>query len=905
MITIDWGTKVINVPKAYLTVTANPNIFNLDTDVFRLDLKELEAEVPGIVNERTHTHNTEVPLGGVIYARVIEIINGYTITFENGFYAVNLFGSNNNIGDVVNLNFVSVRTNNAAGLIVDPGISESLDYGEHVIYDEVNGVSGSTWPVGTYASPVNNNADLQTLLTFYGRSEVLCLSDVNITQNFYDISFISKTGDEYFNPSGFKTQNCSIGKMVITGDFNHSKIFADQCSFNDVQNMGGTIYNSVLFGDITQTTDYQLVLYKCSSTKLNSEPVYIDMVQGVDTVFGTRGHSGPLFIGNCDTSASTATVIFEAGSATLSGTCSDGLIVMGGICSLTDESTSGCTVDITGVIDPDTSNNIAYGGKVNVEDNSGFFGTNFPNGTLRQPVDNLTDAIAIATERGLDVIHIHNDWTFVNGTFINDFTVEGDSLQKSEFTFQTGAVMLNCNLRNAKITGDITGMIGFDHCHLFDVGSTNPSPSTQDIVVTNCLMDGMISLTPAYSGSVKMIDCYSGIAGSGTPEFNVNGAASNFFIRDYTGGMRITNSDKNITTSIDMISGNVIFDPTVSGGTYTVRGVSLLEDNSSSGATVISTGLVDPERINTIAYDDKVHILSGSTYSGTDFPNGTAEYPVNNLTDALVIANERGIETLAIVDDYFFPNGTFVNDFIIQGHGLQKSALTFEAGSIFLNCTIKDAKVSGEISAIVGFDNCHLLNIGSVNPTPSTQDIIVNNCLIDGTTFLPPNYSGTLKIIDCWSGVAGSATPILDFGNSNATMFVRGYIGGLEFRNFTGNTNNSIDMISGNVIFDSSLSGGTFVLRGISKYTDNSSSGCTVDVTGLLDPQNITVSGSTGGTGATASEVAIAVWDELTASHSTSGTFGKLLTDLIVKADLQQHSINVQTEMLKNKPNNP
>jgi len=50
-------------------------------------------------------------------ARVVEIINGYTITFENTAYAVNIVGGNSNISDVVNLNLVSVRSANSAGYI--------------------------------------------------------------------------------------------------------------------------------------------------------------------------------------------------------------------------------------------------------------------------------------------------------------------------------------------------------------------------------------------------------------------------------------------------------------------------------------------------------------------------------------------------------------------------------------------------------------------------------------------------------------------------------------------------------------------------------------------------------------------------------------------------------------------
>lgn len=116
MISIDWATKIISIPQSYLT-SLGGDIYELDTDQFRLDLKDLEDDETGIPFLDTHRHNTEVVLAGVTYSRVIEIINGYTITFEDGMYAVNLVGSNNNIANVTNVNQVSVRSNNSAGLI--------------------------------------------------------------------------------------------------------------------------------------------------------------------------------------------------------------------------------------------------------------------------------------------------------------------------------------------------------------------------------------------------------------------------------------------------------------------------------------------------------------------------------------------------------------------------------------------------------------------------------------------------------------------------------------------------------------------------------------------------------------------------------------------------------------------
>lgn len=116
-VTVDWSTKVIHVTKDYLTLVTGTT-YSLDVDAFRLSLRDLEDSSAGIIFPATHTHNTEVVLSGVTYARVVEIINGYTVTFEDGAYRVSLSGANNNVADVVNVNQVSIQSNNSAGLIV-------------------------------------------------------------------------------------------------------------------------------------------------------------------------------------------------------------------------------------------------------------------------------------------------------------------------------------------------------------------------------------------------------------------------------------------------------------------------------------------------------------------------------------------------------------------------------------------------------------------------------------------------------------------------------------------------------------------------------------------------------------------------------------------------------------------
>lgn len=127
---IEWGTKIISVLQADLTHISG-DLYEMDTAAFRLELKDLEDDDEGMPFPDTHIHNVPVTVAGVTYARTIEIINGYSITFEDtgSPYTVRLVGSNNNIFDVENgilnpTDGVTVVATNSAGYIqIETGIS--------------------------------------------------------------------------------------------------------------------------------------------------------------------------------------------------------------------------------------------------------------------------------------------------------------------------------------------------------------------------------------------------------------------------------------------------------------------------------------------------------------------------------------------------------------------------------------------------------------------------------------------------------------------------------------------------------------------------------------------------------------------------------------------------------------
>jgi hypothetical protein len=253
-LTVDPSTFVITVPKADLTlIQSNPTeIRELNLNSFRLELKDWEYTGSGLNGgatfTKTHTHNTEVTLGGINYARIIEIIDPYTVTFEDGQYAVNLAGANSNVGDKTNVNQVSVRSQNSAGLISSADI-EYASFNGYVLVDQVNGTDGTVFPAGTIRQPVKTLSDAKIIADFRGLKTIQFIGNGLIT-----------TGDSFDNftfngestilsiitvDAGASVQSCSFRDATITGTLDGGSI-VDACTIRTLNYVNGVVYNSML-----------------------------------------------------------------------------------------------------------------------------------------------------------------------------------------------------------------------------------------------------------------------------------------------------------------------------------------------------------------------------------------------------------------------------------------------------------------------------------------------------------------------------------------------------------------------------------------------------------------------------------------------------------------------------------
>ena len=121
-ITIDYSTFEINVPKAdTVFVRLDPingkEVRSLDMDFFWKALADIQDDQEGVWASTCFINTPPQDLGSFTLGRSVLIQAPYFVHFENGNYAVELVGGNNNISSRSVVNFVAINSNNTAGLV--------------------------------------------------------------------------------------------------------------------------------------------------------------------------------------------------------------------------------------------------------------------------------------------------------------------------------------------------------------------------------------------------------------------------------------------------------------------------------------------------------------------------------------------------------------------------------------------------------------------------------------------------------------------------------------------------------------------------------------------------------------------------------------------------------------------
>ncbi len=210
-------------------------------------------------------------------------------------------------------------------------------------------------------------------------------------------------------------------------------------------------------------------------------------------------------------------------------------------------------------------------------------------------------------------------------------------------------------------------------------------------------------------------------------------------------------------------------------------------------------------------YQGSVWVDSANGNAGTVVGvNGLPSNPVDSLADALTLATAIGYRSIVVVTGSLALLSS-LTEFLVEMRG--ESEIDFNGqsvnGSEFVGGHIK-----GAMTGVIDVRRSHI------------EDVIgfrghAQLCGLLGTITLG---AGIAHMDLCHSATPGTQTPTIKFGHATSELGLRGYAGGMQIEDMTAAAHlGSIDFIAGQLVVDSSCTGGALAIRGtVGPVTDNS-----------------------------------------------------------------------------------
>jgi hypothetical protein len=444
----------------------------------------------------------------------------------------------------------------------------------------------------------------------------------------------------------------------------------------------------------------------------------------------------------------------------------------------------------------------SFGGGVTIDIIRGVPGTEFPIGTQEEPVDNLVDAITIANERGFFRLYINESMSIDAGTTITEFEVVGRSSVNTFIYIDPAAICEKITISSCTISGTLDGGSTIDECIVGNLAFVNGHIHSSELQGT-IILDG--------DEDAIFINCVQ--AGTTTPIIDMGGGGQNLSVTEYTGRLIIKNlTNPGNTAGLGVSAGNIILDSSITAGVIIVSGVGVLNDNSTSVTVLNTDGLMSKETITEITWEFvDIDVNNGSP--GTAFPIGTATTPSNNISDAVIIANDRNIRAFRLRGSIILPQA--FDSWTFLGVGATFSDNIDLNGKLISNCRFESVSMSGIVTSTYNqFVRCNVKDTTGLNGT-----------LLDSALEGSISLGGIGSVLTGQNiGVYGSTpgTPAVIDMVGTGRVFQASMDGAIQFSNLVAGSFIQIGLTSGTIILDPTCSGGNVVLTGVGTLYDYS-----------------------------------------------------------------------------------
>jgi hypothetical protein len=266
----------------------------------------------------------------------------------------------------------------------------------------------------------------------------------------------------------------------------------------------------------------------------------------------------------------------------------------------------------------------------------------------------------------------------------------------------------------------------------------------------------------------------------------------------------------------------------------------------------------DDEDAESILYGGEVVFCGVHGSSGTAKPIGTYSKPSNNLTDSLAIAIPRHIKRIMLGSDLTIEASHNVNDFAMETYG----------GAVGVNVTLEEGCSADDtifrylnLSGIITNGDRVFINICSISELYNFTGFMEVVSFAQGAELTIGLWA---NLLDCHAGGEPGNEPEITIGDG--LVIFNKWTGNLKLKGKTGSDNTVVNMLSGNIIIDSTCVAGRIQIIGSGQLErDDSGPGCQVDTDALISTANI----------------ADAVWDELKSGHETADSFGETASKIL------------------------
>jgi len=262
----------------------------------------------------------------------------------------------------------------------------------------------------------------------------------------------------------------------------------------------------------------------------------------------------------------------------------------------------------------------SYGGVVSVDILSPTIGTEYPSGNMEFPVNNIGDAIIIASEKGFTTISVRGNVTIGAGHDVRGLLIVGKSHINSICVVEPEALCLKTQFSSFDITGTLDGDSEIRDCIVRDLAYFNGHIHDSSLVGTIVLSG--VELAAFYNCSI-----YNSLS---PPIISCGSSGQDITMTNYSGRLEFSNLTGDSIVTIGMDAGELSINSSCTNGTIAVSGTGGIIDNSADTCYVINR-LLDGAKLDniqtTIEYLRPHHTGSGNIwywdpYSGNDTWDG-------------------------------------------------------------------------------------------------------------------------------------------------------------------------------------------------------------------------------------------------------------------------------------------